>query len=249
MKPLAPSMLLLAICAFSQGAMAQSTEQSTTEKTARQSATVDPKATAKKHVDDAVGVVKRMESDSRIKTVLKNAHGVFIVPTYGRAALGVGGQGGAGVLLVKQSSGSWSDPAFYNMGGISIGAQAGIEGGPIAFVLNNIKAVDRFTDKNNFSLSADTGLTVLNWSKMAGGSSGPGDIVAWAGTKGLFGNVVTLGANDIRFNQRLTDAYYNQKATVAEVMEGKLSNPESGELKKTLAAVTSGSASGSSSGK
>lgn len=86
---------------------------------------------------------------------MQQAKGVFIVPTYGRVALGVGGSGGAGVLLVKRDDGTWSDPAFYNIGGISVGVQAGAEGGPIAMVLNNEKGVSRFMQKNNFSLSAD----------------------------------------------------------------------------------------------
>lgn len=101
---------------------------------------------ANKHVKDAVSTVKRMESDSTMQRVMQDAKGVYIVPTYGRAALGVGAQGGAGVLLVKQGS-EWGDPAFYNIGGINIGAQAGAEGGAVAFVLKNDKAIKRFTNK------------------------------------------------------------------------------------------------------
>lgn len=201
---------------------------------------------ASKHVNDAVAVVRRMESDETMQRVMREARGVFIVPTYGRAAFGVGGQGGAGVLLVKQADGSWSDPAFFNMGGISIGAQAGAEGGPVAFVLTNDKAVQRFTEKNNFSLSADAGLTVINWAAIAQGSTGKGDAVAWSGTKGLFGNVLTLGVNDIRFNAKLTESYYGKSASAAEVISGKVHNPEAANLKQALAEASSGTATGRS---
>jgi lipid-binding SYLF domain-containing protein len=207
-----------------------------------------PEANAAKNVQDTVAVVKRMEADSTMQQVLTEAKGVFIVPTYGRAAFGIGGQGGSGVLLVKQASGSWSDPAFFNIGGISIGAQVGAEGGPIAFALMNDKAVQRFSNQNNFSLSADAGLTVINWAKLAQGSTGGGDAVAWSGTKGLFGNVATLGANDIRFNQRLTHAYYGKPTTTEEVISGKVKNPDSDALKQALAAISSGSAAGKSEG-
>lgn len=207
-----------------------------------------PEASAAKNVQDAVAVVKRMEADTTMQHVLAEAKGVFIVPTFGRAAFGIGGQGGSGVLLAKQSDGAWSDPAFFNIGGISIGAQAGIEGGPIAFVLMNDKAVQRFSDRNNFSLSADAGITVINWAKLAQGSTGGGDAVAWSGTKGLFGNVATLGANDIRFNQRLTTAYYGKPTTTAEVIGGKAKNPDSEALKQALSEVSSGSATGKSTG-
>ena len=94
--------------------------------------------------------MKTMESDPKMRKVLESAKGVFIVPAYGRAALGVGAQGGAGVLLVRKSDDLWSDPVFFNIGGINVGAQAGAEVGPIAFALNNEKAVQRFREKNNF---------------------------------------------------------------------------------------------------
>lgn len=205
------------------------------------------KASATRHVKDAVSAVKRMEAEPTMQRVLESAKGVYIVPSYGRAALGVGGQGGSGVLLVRQGD-TWSDPGFYNIGGISVGAQAGLEGGPVAFVLRNEKAVQRFTDKNNFSLSADAGITVINWAKIAQGSTGEGDVVAWSGTKGLFGNVVTLGINDIRFNSRLTNAYYGKTTTAMDVINGKAKSPESEELKEALASVSTGEASGKSGG-
>nr|WP_315222696.1 hypothetical protein [uncultured Duganella sp.] len=55
--------------------------------------------------------------------------------------------------------------------------------------------------RHNFALSAEAGLTVLNWSKLAQGTVGTGDVVAWSGTKGLFGGAVAVGLRDIRFNQ------------------------------------------------
>ncbi|MEO0318238.1 MAG: hypothetical protein RL404_1915 [Pseudomonadota bacterium] len=231
---------LLAISLPPSTALAQGTEKRDSPR--------GPEANAAKNVQDAVAVVHRMESDATMQNVLAEAKGVFIVPTYGRAAFGIGGQGGSGVLLAKQADGAWSDPAFFNIGGISIGAQVGAEAGPIAFALMNDKSVQRFSDKNNFSLSADAGITVVNWAKLAQGSTGGGDAVAWSGAKGLFGNVATLGANDIRFNQRLTTAYYGKPTTTADVISGKAKNPDSEALKQALSEVSSGSATGKSTG-
>ncbi len=231
---------LFAISVSPAPAIAQATEKRDSPR--------GPEASAGKHVQDAVAVVKRMEADATMQQVLADAKGVFIVPTYGRAAFGIGGQGGAGVLLARQSGGQWSDPSFFNVGGCSIGAQAGAEGGAIALALMHDKALQRFSDQNNFSLSADAGITVINWTKLAQGTVGGGDVVAWSGTKGLFGNVATLGANDIRFNQRLTTAYYGKPTTTAEVISGKARNPDSQALKQALSEVSSGSATGKSTG-
>ena len=205
-------------------------------------------ASATKHVNDALTVLRNMESAPRMKPLLQQAKGVLIVPTYGRAALVVGGRGGAGLLLVRREDGSWSDPVFYNIGGLNIGVQAGVEAGAIAMVLNNEKAVNRFMQRNNFSLSADTGITIINWAKMAEGSTGPGDVVAWSGTKGLFGDVVTIGLNDIRLNQNLTNAYYGRSLSPRDVITGKVKNPQADALRKELASISAGTSSQGGSG-
>jgi lipid-binding SYLF domain-containing protein len=91
--------------------------------------------------------------------------------------------------------------------------------------------------KNAFSLNANAGLTIVNWSKITGGTLGSGDVVAWTDTKGLYGNLVSVGVTDIRYNQKLTSAYYRQTITVAEALAGKHSNANADSLKQTLAAA------------
>ena len=221
---------MVALTSLNNLATAQSTSKSATGKPelSDNMSTEKYESAATKHVNDALGVLRKMESAPRMKPVLQQAKGIFIVPSYGRAALVVGGRGGAGVLLVKRDDGSWSDPVFYNISGLSVGLQAGVEGGPIAMVLNNEKAIDRFMDRNNFSLSANTG---------------PGDVVAWAGTKGLFGDVVTVGVNDIRLNQNLTNAYYARTLSAKDVISGKVKNAQADSLKQALSSLSTGTTS------
>jgi lipid-binding SYLF domain-containing protein len=188
---------------------------------------------ANKRVTDAVGVVNAMSAAPGMTDLLAQARGVYIVPSYGRAALGVGAAGGSGVLLVKRNDRNWSNPAFFNMGGISLGLQAGAEGGALALVLLNQKAVDSFRNKNNFSLSADAGLTVVNYARLAQGTT-KGDIVAWSGNKGLFGNAASVAVNDIRYNARLTDAYYGKAMTAMQALDSSEANPPSEALRKAL---------------
>lgn len=57
-------------------------------------------------------------------------------PDYAKGAFGLGGDGGAGVLLARRDRG-WRPPAFFNVGGISIGAQAGFEAGDLVMVLTS----------------------------------------------------------------------------------------------------------------
>jgi lipid-binding SYLF domain-containing protein len=191
--------------------------------------------TADKHVTDAVKVVQRMLEEPRMKDLLLQAKGIFIVPTYGQVAVGVGASGGAGVLLTKRADGTWGEPAFYNIGGISAGVQIGAEGGPIAMVLNNDKAVSKFIQTNAFALNAAAGLTLVNWSKLAQSGVGNGDIVVWSGAKGLYGNLVAVGVSDIHYSQKLTDAYYHQSVAIADALAGKYPNVQADSLRHMLA--------------
>jgi lipid-binding SYLF domain-containing protein len=190
---------------------------------------------ASKRLSDSVGVVRTMSAAPGMPELLARARGVYILPTYARAALAVGASGGAGVLMVRRADGSWGNPVFFNVGGLSIGLQAGAEGGPLALVLLNQKAVDSFRNKNNFSLNADAGLTVINFARMAQGSTS-GDVVAWSGTKGLFGNAATVAINDIRYNQRVTEAYYGKPLTALQAIDSAEPNPQADPLRKVLGA-------------
>jgi lipid-binding SYLF domain-containing protein len=140
------------------------------------------------HIDKALTVVRKMESDPHVKDLLQRSKGVVVIPDYGRAALGVGGQGGAGVLLVHED-GKWSGPGFYNFGGVSVGAQVGIAAGQIAMILMDDKALQSFATNNKFSLNADAGLAIVNYSARAHGELGRGDIVMWSDTEGAFANL------------------------------------------------------------
>lgn len=200
---------------------------------------------ATQHVDKAVDVVRRMEADPGMDKLLSQAKGVFIVPKYGRGAFVIGVNGGPGVLLVKEE-GKWSEPAFYTFGGLSAGAQAGLEAGSIALVLNNDKAVSNFMQNNKFSLGANAGLTVVNWSKQAERDAGRGDVVVWAEAKGVFGGVA-VAINDIRFDRKETAGYYQQnQVSVKDVIDGKVTNPHSSALKQALAGASSATSSGGS---
>jgi lipid-binding SYLF domain-containing protein len=200
-----------------------------------------PTQRATERVAAAIEVVHQLESAPRMKQLLQQAKGVLIVPSFGRAALGVGAQGGGGVLLLKRADEKWSGPAFYDIGGLSLGLQAGVQGGAIAMILNNDKAVDEFMKKNNLALSADAGLTVVNWSKLAEGMAGTGDVVAWSAAKGLFGDVVAVGLHDIRFNEKLTNAYYGRALSPRDIAAGSVDSPAAQALQRALAQASASS--------
>ncbi|HZX27614.1 MAG TPA: lipid-binding SYLF domain-containing protein, partial [Telluria sp.] len=216
---------------FSSGAFAaQSAATHTATTSTNKTRSGDEMSDAATHINRAVQVLHQMQTDGRLSSLLQKSKGVFIVPRLGGAALGVGARGGAGVLLVRKGD-SWGDPAFYNMGTVSVGAQAGVEAGPVAFVLNDQKAFNAFMKDNKFSLNANAGLTLVNWSREAQGNAGMGDITVWSGTEGLFGGVA-ISVTDVNYDEKETAAYYGKRVAVRDILGGKVMNPRADELRQ-----------------
>jgi lipid-binding SYLF domain-containing protein len=202
---------------------------------------------AVEQVTEAAEVLREMEREPELMQVLQQAQGIFIMPDYGRAALGVGARGGEGVLLVQQN-GKWSDPAFYDYGGVSVGLQAGIEAGSIAMILNSQKAVDSFMQNNNWSLNAEAGLTVIAWSGKAQGSVGKGDVTVWSNAKGLFGDVA-VSVTGINFDEEETAAFYGKEVAQRDIFAGNVQAPSHvAALKQALPAGAGAISSGASMG-
>lgn len=189
-----------------------------------------------KLVNQSTHVVQRMQQDRNLRPVLARAQGVLIIPNYGKGAFIVGGQGGDGVLLVREN-GRWSNPAFYNLAGGSIGAQIGGEGGPIAYILMTPNAVRSLVSNNNVSLNAKAGFTIATWSGKAQGNIGKADVVLWSGAKGALASAA-VGASNISQNTAANDQFYRARNlnTVA-VLQGRVFNPGAAPLQQQLSAM------------
>lgn len=65
---------------------------------------------------------------ARLKmALLRKAQGVAIFPGMFKAAAGIGGRHGRGVLLIREAEGSWGPPHFLTLSGASAGIQVGVE--------------------------------------------------------------------------------------------------------------------------
>ncbi len=203
-------------------------------------AATEESSNATEIVREASDVVQKLKADPQTRDALKQAKAVYIVPDYGRAGLGVGGAGGQGVLIAN-NNGTWSAPAFYNIGTVSLGLEAGVSGGSVAFLIMSDKALDGFRNQNNFSLNADAGLTIVNWSHRKQASAGKGaDVIAWSDTKGLYGDLA-VSATDIFWDDGANKAYYQKSASARDIISGNVKAPESAnKLQSEFSALESG---------
>lgn len=180
----------------------------------------------------ALEVLQTMKADPQLTALLGKAQGVFIVPSYARGGVGLAARGGEGVMLARQGQ-KWSSPLFYNVGGVSIGLQAGLEVGPVVMLLMNQKAVNEFRKENNVALTADAGLTLVNYNAGALAAAGQGDIIVWTNTKGAFATAA-VGIVDIHFDDSENRAYYRKPVKAADVLSGKVTDAQPGALARAL---------------
>lgn len=185
-----------------------------------------------KLVNQAINVVNTMKKDPNLVKLMRRAKGIYIVPEFGRGAFIVGGRGGAGLVVVNQN-GVWSNPAFYDFGAISLGAQAGGSGGSVAFLLMDQSAVDAFKSGNKISLNAGAGLSIVTYSANSQASWGKGDIIMWSNTSGAYAGA-TVSVSDINWDDGNNRAYYGRKTDMSAILNGKVTAAGADRLKVDL---------------
>jgi SH3 domain-containing YSC84-like protein 1 len=189
-------------------------------------------------VDKAAVVVRGMRQDPKfqhIEVYLRHAKGVLVLPSVIKAGFIYGGQGGNGVLLARGAGGAWSSPAFYTLGGGSIGLQIGVQEAAIVLVFMNDKA---------FKSALDTGLTLGADATAAAGTEGITgevasthafkDVYYFADVGGLFAGL-SLEGGVIHVREGLNKAYYGQIYTPRQiVLEHKVEARGAAMLKEAL---------------
>ena len=172
-----------------------------------------------------------------IFTHLRSAAGVVILPRVLKAGFVGAAQGGTGVMLAKGADGGWSYPAFYTLGGASVGLQAGVQDTEVVMVVRSRKALDALIEHQG-KMGADVGITVGIVGRGLGGATTAGlgkDILVYANSVlGLFGGVSLEGAVLAR-RPDLNRAYYRTEATPqAILLEGGMRNPDADALRSKL---------------
>jgi len=111
---------------------------------------------------------------------------VLLFPQYQRGGLLFGVRSGQGVLMTR-GEGGFSAPAFYRMEGGSIGLQAGVDKGALAYLFMSEAAVQQFRSDRQISFDVLAGMT-LGWDSERWQSSigKVQDVIVWSGTRGAY---------------------------------------------------------------
>ena len=165
---------------------------------------------------------------------LKDAKGILIIPQMLKAAFILGASGGSGVLLVRDdSTRMWSEPAFYNIGSVSLGLQIGASAAEVVMLLMTQKAVDALLT-TRIKLGGDVSAAIGPVGAGAAAKGITADIVSFARTKGAYIGLSVEGTV-IDTADSKNSAYYGKQVIPADILiKREVSNPKSSGLCSAL---------------
>src|SRR5262249_37571217 len=102
--------------------------------------------------------IMKIPEDSIPEDLMARAHGIAVIPHVVKGALGIGGQWGKGLMSQRAEDGTWSAPAFIEIGGGSLGFQIGVQATDLVLVFTDEDGI-RGLLKGKLKLGADAAAT------------------------------------------------------------------------------------------
>lgn len=144
---------------------------------------------------DVLKEILNIPEDTIPKSLLEKAECVVIVPSMKKAAMGIGGNYGRGVLLCRVNT-TWSDPVMVSMTGGSLGFQLGGTSTDIVLLIMNRKGVDKLL-QSKVTLGADASAAAGPKGRTAVAATDAqmrAEILCYARSRGLFAGVSLAGS-------------------------------------------------------
>ena len=176
---------------------------------------------AARHSSDAAKTfteIMNVKDKAIPKELLDTAEAIAVFPGVIKAAFVIGGRGGQGVIS-RRVKGSWSAPAFFNLGGGSFGAQIGAQKTDYVLLIMNPSGLDGLL-KDKFELGGEVGIAAGPVGREAAASTNPrldAGILSYSRSKGAFIGAALKGAV-ITPDNDLNEAIYGKKAD--ELLKG-----------------------------
>jgi lipid-binding SYLF domain-containing protein len=199
----------------------------------------DDASDARAVVDKATVTVNTFAKDrdyASLPALIAKAKGVLVYPQILEGGFIIGGSGGTGVLLVRdEQTGNFSAPAFYTMGGLSIGLLAGGQAAEVMLLINSQKALDSLLSTK---VKLGAGISVAVGPKGGGqGATVSADIISYSRAKGAYAGM-SLDGQVIDVRDSLNAAYYGKPASPVDILVRKsVSNPGAGALQAALKSI------------
>ncbi|MDO5115754.1 MAG: lipid-binding SYLF domain-containing protein [Synergistaceae bacterium] len=178
-----------------------------------------------------------IEQDAEsLADVIKSGKGVAIFPAVTKAGLGIGGQTGEGLVLLRQPNGKWTGPAFMGISGASIGLQIGVSSVGLVLVITNQEGLHAFTGGNSFKLGADVGIAAGPVGRDASAATdgrAKASIYSYSMSKGLFAGI-SIDGSVINQNRDANKAYWGHDISAENALKKPANNKKIQGLVKAL---------------
>ncbi len=166
---------------------------------------------------------------------IASSRAVLIVPRLYRGGFIFGGEGGAGVLLVRRADGSWSYPGFYLMAAGSFGLQIGGQISEVVLCVMSERGLSSLLNRY-VTLGADASVALVAVGAGIDARTGIGldsDMYAFSRNRGAFAGG-TLEGSVVAEQGRRNQAYYSAGATAEAIFAGQFVNRQADPLRATL---------------
>jgi len=153
--------------------------------------------------------------------LMEKAHGIAVIPHVVKGAFGIGGQWGKGLMSQKAANGSWSPPAFVEVGGGSFGLQIGVEASDI--VLFTDETGIKGLLKGKVKLGADASVSAGPVGRKAEVGTDVllrSGVLAYSRSKGLFAGI-SLDGSVVSIDDNANEKVYGKKVSGEEILLGK----------------------------
>lgn len=149
-------------------------------------------------------------------SMLRNAHGVAIIPGVVKVGLIGGVRHGRGVVVTKDDKGTWQTPQFLTLTGGSVGWQIGVQSTDVILVFNTRKSVDRLYG-GKFTIGVDAAAAAGPVGRQAAAATDAqlrAEILSYSRSRGLFLGV-SLDGSALQIDHASNTAFYYPNGVTA----------------------------------
>lgn len=158
--------------------------------------------------------------------ILDRAECIAVFPDVIKAGFIVGGRGGRGVATCR-TAGGWSSPAYFNLGGGSIGLQIGAQSTDFILLFMNKDGINSLL-KSKFTLGGDASVAAGPVGRQAGAETDTrfnSQILSYSRSKGLFAGLELKGVSISIDEGDMRDVYGEGISAKAVLQENKVNAP------------------------
>jgi lipid-binding SYLF domain-containing protein len=164
------------------------------------------------------------------RDILDRAECVIVLPSVLKAAIGIGGSFGRGVMVCRSGehfTGSWGAPAMYALEGANIGFQLGGQATDFVLLVMNPRGAESLMG-SKVKLGADAAAAAGPKGRTATAATDVvmrAEILSYSRSRGLFAGV-SLEGSTLRPDNGANEKLYGKKVTAQEILrQGKVGRP------------------------